>query len=150
MDSPALAEPRSPATRRKARVVALQVLYELDGARHDVGRVLDNRLRDDQVSGPPATFARKLVSGVIEHRTEIDNIMSRYAPAWPVEQMAMVDRNILRVAIYEITLGGETPPRVAINEAVELGKIFGSDSSPRFVNGVLGSLMQSGVPEARP
>ena len=92
---------------------------------------------------PPAAqaFARTLIEGVLANRQEIDKKIATYAPSWPISQIAIVDRNILRVAIYEIVMGGETPPKAAINEAVELGKIFGSDSSPRFINGVLGSLM---------
>ena len=86
-------------------------------------------------------FAHQLVDGVLENKAEIDKIISAFAPNWPIDQMAIVDKNILRVAIYEMVLGGETPPKVAINEAVELAKSFGSDSSPKFVNGVLGSVM---------
>ena len=88
-------------------------------------------------------FAHNLVEGVLNNQTEIDTIISDFAPSWPITQMAIVDRNILRMAIYEMILGGDTPPKVAINEAVELAKVFGSDSSPRFVNGVLGSVMET-------
>ena len=93
-------------------------------------------------------FARSLVGGVIENRAEIDKTISNLAPAWPINQMAVVDRNILRIAIYEVMIGGETPPRAAINEAVELAKVFGSDSSPKFVNGVLGSVMETAKEKA--
>ena len=143
MTSPTLLEARAPTSRRKARVIALQVMYEIDGARHDWGRALENRLKEEHIAPPVEAFARKLITGILEHREEIDTTISTYAPTWPIEQMAVVDRNVLRVAIYEIMMGGETPPKVAINEAVELGKVFGSDNSPKFVNGVLGSVMQS-------
>ncbi len=145
----ALGESRGPATRRKARVVALQVLYEVDGARHDPRSALENRLTEGPLAPPARRFARRLIDGVIEHRSDIDSVISTYAPSWPISQMAMVDLNILRVAIFEIMMGGETPPKVAINEAVELGKIFGTDSSPRFVNGVLGSVMANTQPDSQ-
>ena len=92
---------------------------------------------------PPsaADFAHDLVDGVLANREKIDEMVSRFAPSWPISQLAMVDRNILSLAIFEMMLGSDTPPKVAINEAVELAKAFGSDSSPRFVNGVLGSVM---------
>ena len=143
MNSPALVRSRGNATRRKARIVAFQVLYVIDGARHDPNDALEGRLIDDRLPPSIEDFARRLISGVIEHRHEIDEVISRYAPSWPISQMAMVDRNILRVAIFEIMMGGETPFKVAINEAVEVGKLFGGDSSPRFVNGVLGSIMDA-------
>ena len=86
-------------------------------------------------------FALDLIDGVLANREEIDKVVARFAPNWPISQLAMVDRNILSLAIFEMMLGHDTPPKVAINEAVELAKAFGSDSSPRFVNGVLGSVM---------
>jgi N utilization substance protein B len=130
------------ATRRKARVVAVQVLYEVDGSGHEVDSALESRLNEAAVSGNIAAFARKLVHGVLANGPDIDKIIARHAPSWPISQMAMVDRNILRVAIFEILLGGQTPPKVAINEAVEVAKIYGADRTPMFVNGVLGALMQ--------
>ncbi len=130
-------------TRRKARVVALQTLYEFDSVSHDPLRVLD-RLMDE--SGLPASareFARDLVDGVVENREELDRIITEYAPSWPISQIAEVDRNVLRLAIYELMFSREAPPKAAINEAVELARAFGSESSRRFVNGVLGSVMQT-------
>ena len=73
---------------------------------------------------------------------ELNKLIATYAPEWPIEQMAIIDRNILRIALYEFLIDGGTPPKVAINEAVELAKMFGSDSAPRFVNGVLGALVE--------
>jgi len=145
-----LEETRAPASRRKARIAALQILYEVDGARHDPVLALENRLQEAPLSPTAEAFARKLIDGVLENRAEIDKIISTHAPAWPIIQMAMMDRSILRVALFEILMGGETPPKVAINEAVELGKLFGADSSPRFVNGVLGSVMKSAELESEP
>ncbi len=85
-------------------------------------------------------FASLLVHGVIEHQDRIDSMIARFAPEWPLDQMAVIDRNVLRIAIYEFLVDGSTPVKVAINEAVELAKTYGSDSAPRFINGVLGTL----------
>jgi N utilization substance protein B len=126
--------------RRKARVVALQVLYEFDLAGHDVEAALAHLLAESGLTGEDADFARRLVGGVIQNKEQIDGHIRKYAPAWPLEQIAIVDRNILRLAIFEILLDNNVPVKVAINEAVELAKKFGSDSSSRFVNGVLGSV----------
>ena len=129
--------------RRKIRMIALQVLYETSAVSHDPSAVLRRVAKEEALSSSSEVFARKLVQGVLANREEINKIITTLAPSWPIEQMALVDRNILSMAIYEIMLGGETPPKVAINEAVELAKVFGADSSPRFVNGVLGSVMET-------
>ena len=150
MNTPTSVVARASTGRRKSRVLALQVLYEVDGARHEPVRALESRLGEGPVTAAAEEYARKLIDGVLENRPEIDEIISRYAPAWPLDQMAMMDRNILRVAIFEIRMGGETPPKVAVNEAVELGKIFGADSSPKFVNGVLGSVLGAAGPDGDP
>jgi N utilization substance protein B len=126
--------------RRKARAVALQVLYEVDLAGHDAESALAHLVDEGELAEEHAAFARSLVSGVIQNRGEIDQHIKKFAPAWPVEQLSVVDRNILRLAIFEVLLDNNTPVKVAINEAVELAKLFGSDSSSRFVNGVLGSV----------
>ncbi len=126
--------------RRRARILALQALYEIDSAHHPVGTVLDQRLTEDPLTEEGQVFARELLTGVIQHRVELDELIQHYAPEWPVDQMAVIDRNVLRIAIYEFFIGKLTPTKVAINEAVELAKLFGSDSAPRFVNGVLGAL----------
>ena len=127
--------------RRMARIVALQVLYEADAVRHNPQEILERRVGEESLPPLEVGFALELVDGVLANREEIDKIVSRFAPSWPISQLAMVDRNILSLAIFEMMLGSDTPPKVAINEAVELAKAFGSDSSPRFVNGVLGSVM---------
>ncbi|MCD6288938.1 MAG: transcription antitermination factor NusB [Anaerolineae bacterium] len=125
--------------RRRARVAVLQALFEIDLAGHDPESVITKRLA--HVHLPPAAeaFARRLLRGVLTHQAALDRVIARYAPEWPVEQMAAIDRNILRIALYELAAEEDIPVRVAINEAVELAKMFGSDASPRFVNGVLGS-----------
>jgi transcription antitermination protein NusB len=127
--------------RRKARSVALQVLYEIDSAEHRPDNVLNTRLEDDPIGEENAEeFLRDMVFGVLKHRDKLDALIHDHAPEWPVDQMAIVDRNILRMAIYELAVRRDIPLKVAINEAVELAKLFGSDSTPRFINGVLGTL----------
>ncbi len=126
--------------RRKARSIALQVLYEVDSVGHDVEAALAHLLAEGRLSEENAAFVRELVSGVIQNKEKIDQHIKNFAPAWPVEQIPLVDRNILRLAIFEILLDNNVPVKVAINEAVELAKMFGSDNSPKFVNGVLGSV----------
>ena len=121
-------------------MIALQALYEIDSAGHEVEQALVNLLTDGVLSEENASFTRELVNGVIQNREKIDEHIKRFAPAWPLEQMAAVDKNILRLAIFEILLDNKVPLKVAINEAVELAKTFGSDNSPRFVNGVLGAV----------
>ncbi len=98
------------------------------------------RLEDEPLEDDLLQFAYKLVNGVLESKDRLDVVIQRYAPEWPLNQMAIVDRNILRMAIYEFAILDETPIKVAINEAIELAKDFGSESTSRFVNGVLGSL----------
>jgi transcription antitermination protein NusB len=127
-------------TRRRARIVALQVLFEVDTVQHDPDVSLRNRLEDSPLPEDGVAFARVLLMGALQHLSLLDQIIQRIAPEWPIEQMAPVDRNILRLAAYEILHEHDTPPKVAINEAVEIAKLFGSDSSSRFVNGVLGTL----------
>lgn len=127
-------------TRRRARRIALETLYEFDIADHPAGEVLQRRLIEEEVDSAGTLFASELVQGVINFQEQMDKLIMRYAPEWPLEQMAVIDRNILRIAIFEFLIGSNTPIKVAINEAVELAKMYGSDSAPRFVNGVLGTL----------
>lgn len=127
-------------TRHQARVKALQALYEVDVARHPVAATLERHLMKEEKWPEMTAFTRELVMGVLENLAEIDNIIGRFAPAWPVSQLPPIDRNILRLAIFEILHHNITPVKVAINEAVELAKAFGSDSSHKFINGVLGSV----------
>ena len=126
--------------RRRARVLALQTLYEVDTVGHPPEETLSRLLDQNAVSEEVAAFARELVTGVLENRERIDAVIARVAPAYPVEQLAVVDRNILRLAILEILFDNRVPVNVSINEAVELAKNFGGDNSAKFVNGVLGSI----------
>jgi N utilization substance protein B len=126
--------------RRKARRIALQTLYEADCAGHDPTEIVERWLAESSFDAATETFLRTLVAGVCAYRQPLDDIIHRHAPEWPVDQMAIIDRNILRMAIYELAVGRQTPLKVAINEAVELAKLYGSDSAPRFINGVLGTL----------
>jgi len=126
--------------RRRARAIALQALYEVDSVGHDVEGTLNHLLANVELLEENATFVCEIVNGVIQNREEIDENIKNFAPAWPVEQIPVIDRNILRLAIFEILLDNKVPVKVAINEAVELAKTFGSDNSARFVNGVLGSV----------
>lgn len=125
--------------RRQARISALQALYELDTTSHPIAEVLSYRLEDRPLPPEGENFLRLLVNGVVRHKAQLDDLIQKFAPAWPVSQIAVIDRNVLRIALLELSGEVDTPPKVAINEAVDLAKTFGSDSSSRFVNGVLGS-----------
>jgi len=126
--------------RTRARSVALQVLYEVDVVNHAPGTVLKERLEAEGVDGILAEFSQAIVTGVLPMVAQLDGFIAENAPEWPLDQVAIIDRNILRIALWEFAVYGKTPLKVAINEAVELAKVYGSDSAPRFVNGVLGSL----------
>lgn len=128
--------------RTRARGIALQVLYEVDMADHPPAQALTERLEEDPLANDLAEFVRQIVFGVFPLRAHMDEVIARYAPEWPFDQIAAIDRNILRISVWEFAVSGATPLKVAINEAVELAKQFGSDSAPRFVNGVLGSLAE--------
>ncbi|MEE9284303.1 MAG: transcription antitermination factor NusB [Dehalococcoidia bacterium] len=127
--------------RRRGRIAALQVLYELDCTGHDWTATLERSMVEGRLPEEAKELARELVQGVVRDRERIDALIQEHAPAWPVDQLSVVGRNILRIAIFEIVLNNKTPPKAAINEAVELAKTFGSESLHRFVNGVLGSIM---------
>jgi len=126
--------------RRKARAIALQALYEADSAARPAGAVVERLLAESGLSEENAGFSRELVAGAVSNREEIDRHLRQFAPAWPVEQIAMIDRNILRLAIFEILFDNKVPVKVAVSEAVGLAKIYGSESAAKFVNGVLGSV----------
>jgi N utilization substance protein B len=127
--------------RRRARSLALQALYEIDSVRHPPEAVLQRILeQNDQLSPEAVDFLEQLVWGTLSATERLDQMVAECASEWPVDELALIDRNILRMALWELVISGETPVKVAINEAVELAKRFGSDSSPRFINGVLGTL----------
>lgn len=126
--------------RTRARGIALQALYELDITNHPIGTVLQERALDCGLDEELIEFFRTIVLGVLPIRTDLDHFIIEHAPEWPLDQVAVIDRNILRIALWEFALAEDIPLKVAINEAVELAKTYGSDSAPRFVNGVLGAL----------
>ena len=128
--------------RTRARSLALQVLYEVDMANHPPGEVFKLRLEEFPLTDDLTEFARQIIFGILPLTHELDQLIAKYAPDWPLDQIAAIDRNILRMALWEFAIQGETPIKVAINEAVELAKHYGSDSAPRFINGVLGSLAE--------
>ena len=129
-------------SRTRARSIALQALYEIDISNHPPAEVMKARLEDSSISGDLAEFVRQIIFGVLPITAQLDQAIGRYAPEWPIDQIAAIDRNILRIACWEFAISEGTPVKVAINEAVELAKMYGSDSAPRFVNGVLGSLAE--------
>ena len=126
--------------RTRARSLALQVLYEVDVANHPPADIYRLRLEDSPLPDDLSDFARQIIFGVIPLTGTLDQIIAKYAPEWPLDQIAAIDRNILRMALWEFAVYHDTPIKVAINEAVELAKQYGSDSAPRFINGVLGAL----------
>jgi N utilization substance protein B len=129
-------------SRTKARSIALQVLYEVDLTGHLPGVVLQNRLEEENIDDNQVEFITSIVMGVYPIIRQLDEFIAQHAPEWPLDQVAIIDRNILRIALWEFAVEGCTPLKVAINEAIELAKLYGSDSTPRFVNGVLGSLAE--------
>lgn len=128
-------------SRTRARSLALQVLYEVDLTGHAPGTVLAERIEEGEpIEQGLVDFTQTIIFGVLPIAEKLDLFIAQHAPEWPMDQIAVVDRNILRIALWEFAVAGCTPVKVAINEAIELSKLFGSDSTPRFVNGVLGSL----------
>ncbi len=127
-------------TRRKARTLALQALYEIDTVGREPEIAVERAITSAEMTGDNSDFLRELVAGTVKNRDEIDKHIQAMAPAWPIDQIAIVDRNILRLAIFEILFDNKVPVKVAVNEAVELAKLFGSGSSYKFINGVLGAV----------
>lgn len=131
------------SNRHLARTIALQVLYQWDFNKEDSNQV-DETIKKDLSEFAPQFddkgFIENLVQGVLKNRKEIDDLIVEFAPEWPLEQITMVDRNVLRIGIYEMKFDSDIPEKVAINEAIELAKTFGGESSGKFVNGVLGSI----------
>lgn len=127
-------------SRTRARSLALQALYEIDITGHPPADVFKTRLEETPLTDDLAEFSRQIIFGVFPIIEQLDLAISKYAAEWPLDQIATIDRNILRIAFWEFAIFRETPLKVAINEAVELAKLYGSDSAPRFVNGVLGAL----------
>ncbi len=127
-------------TRHQARTLALQVLYESDIAGHEVSDVLQRYLEDQSEPQPVRRYVERLITGIQTDQQKIDQQIGDAAPTFPVDQLPAVDRNILRIAIYELTRESDVPMKAAINEAVEIAKQFGGENSGKFVNGVLGTI----------
>ncbi|QRN83832.1 transcription antitermination factor NusB [Chloroflexota bacterium] len=130
-------------SRTKARSIALQVLYEVDLCGHQPGLVLAEHFENLKMDDALTNFISQIVSGVVEYQQTLDEFIGDFAPEWPLDQVAVIDRNLLRIALWEIAVYGKTPVKVAINEAVELAKIYGSDGTARFINGVLGGFIDN-------
>jgi len=130
-------------SRTKARSIALQVLYEVDVTNHQPGIVLTYQLEKYNIEQNHKRFISQIVSGVVKNKSILDEYISQFAPEWPLDQVAIIDRNLLRIALWEIAVYKKTPIKVVINEAVELAKQYGSDGSSRFVNGVLGGFIDN-------
>lgn len=137
------------ANRHLLRTVALQALFEWDfnNRQADIQAIINHALEEFAKGAEDTEFANELVSGVIDNMEAIDAIIVKTAPEWPIAQITVVDRNVLRLGIYELMFAKKIPPKVAINEAVEMGKRFGGESSGKFVNGVLGTLYKELEPE---
>lgn len=144
------------SNRHLGRIVALQTLYEQD-FRQEAG---DGTFNIDEVLGrnisryretiDDTDFIRQLVDGVTKHQVELDDTLQPLAPEWPIRQIARMDRVVLRMGAYELLFATDVPPKVVINEAVELAKAFGGDNSSKFINGVLGSLLRQKESAAAP
>jgi transcription antitermination protein NusB len=130
-------------SRTKARSIALQVLYEVDISGHKPGLVLVERFERLKMDETLKQFISQIVSGVVEYKSILDEFIADFAPDWPLDQVALIDRNLLRIAMWEIAVYSKTPVKVVVNEAVELAKLYGSEGSPRFINGVLGGVIDN-------
>lgn len=131
------------SNRHLARSIAMQALFEWDFRAQPVDvlpSIIDRDLKEFGPGLDETEFAKRIIEDVHKNITEIDEIITKYAPQWPIEQITIIDRNVLRIGIYELKFNNEVPPKVAINEAIELAKNFGGPSSGRFVNGVLGAI----------
>ena len=136
------------ANRHSSRSAIIQTLYELDFnnfTQKDYLALLENNLNEFWPVIKDQEFSKKLLKGIMEYKEKIDKLIEKYAPEWPISKINLVDRNILRLGIYELLYGDsqEVPPKVAINEAIELAKEFSGETSGRFVNGVLGSIYKN-------
>lgn len=131
------------SSRHIARTIAMQSLFEWDFRGNPTAvlpAIVENNLKEFGHGIDEQPFSKKLVEEVVKHQKEIDESIAKYAPDWPIEQITIIDRNILRIGVYELLFDDEIPPKVAINEAIEIAKSYGGPSSGKFVNGVLGSI----------
>lgn len=141
------------SNRHLARTVAMQSLFEWDfrgKQSRDLASITKKNLDGLAPGLPDQKFVLDLVGGIKDNLAEIDRALTAYAPEWPLEQITVVDRNVLRIGIYELTIEPDIPPKVGINEAIELAKTFGGAASGKFVNGVLGSIYKDMVAENHP
>ena len=137
------------ANRHLARTVAMQSLFEWDfkERKDDLKKIVENNLKEFASSLDETQFVYELAEGVVSKIPEIDEVITKTAPEWPLDQITLVDRSVLRLGIYELMFLKDVPPKVAINEAVELAKTYGGDSSSKFLNGVLGTPYKQLYPE---
>jgi N utilization substance protein B len=132
--------------RRKGREIALQILYQKDIAKLSTEEAIENYKKYLNINNAEAfKFGEELVRGVSENLEFIDNIIKKYTPSWPIERMNITDRNILRLGVFEMFFRPDIPEVVSINEAVELAKLYGTDDSPAFINGVLDSIYKKEI-----
>jgi N utilization substance protein B len=133
--------------RRRSRTIALQILYETDSSKHSTDSVFAHIKDETKVKSQTIRFSKQIIDGVLLNREPIDKVISEFAPLFPLGQMAIIDRNILRIALWEILFDSndKVPMKVAVNEAVELAKIFGGEASPKFINGVLGAIISAKI-----
>ena len=135
------------SNRHLARALALQSLYEWDfhQGKHPAPEILNRNIAEFAPDLDEKEFAQNIVEGTIQHQKAIDGLITTFAPDWPLQKITTVDRNVLRIGTFELTYTHEIPSKVAINEAIELAKTFGGESSGKFVNGVLGAVYRDQV-----
>ncbi|MDI6603106.1 MAG: transcription antitermination factor NusB [Patescibacteria group bacterium] len=146
------------SSRHLSRSIAMQSLYEWDffGKKIDLTKTVEKNLKEFGPGLEDQSFTWQLVTGVVQHLQEIDEIIEKTAPEWPLNQISIVDRNVLRIGLFELLYGNKeaVPPKVAINEAIELAKSFGGENSGKFINGVLGAVYKeierSETPPSKP
>ena len=131
------------SSRHLSRTIVMQALYEWDFKEKDekdLSKIVDRNITEFAPGIKDENFIKDLAQGIIDNLEEIDKIIEKYAPQWPIDQITTIDRNVLRLGVYELVFYESTPSRVAINEAIEVAKSFGGESSGKFINGVLGAI----------
>ncbi len=138
------------ASRHLSRSIAMQSLYEWDfgGRKNDLEKITEKNIKEFGPGLEDLSLVWQIITGVVKHLSKLDKIIEQAAPEWPISQITVVDRNILRMGLFELLYSNkeEVPPKVAINEAIELAKSFGGESSGRFINGVLGTVYKNLTP----
>lgn len=130
-------------SRRSARAAALQALFQIDITKSNIDKAIQFAIEENGLNESQQTFARTLAEGVIANLSDINSIIKKVALEWELERIAVVERNILRIALYEMCFAQEVPPQVAVNEAIELGKTFSTEESGKFINGILGKVIEN-------